>query len=89
MQTQQGDGRTRAHAYAKLMAACFFLLGVVNLLNREWPGAAFFLAGGVIVLKGREIDRWPKAARYLVVLAVAALAVATLVRIVLKLKAGM
>jgi hypothetical protein len=88
MQTQQGDERPRSHAYAKLMAGCFFLLGAMNLLSRDWLGASLFLAGGVVVLKGREIDRWPKAARYLVVLAVGALAVAALVRIILKLRAG-
>ena len=86
MQTQQGDGRPRA--YTKLMAVIFFLLGALNLLNREWALAGVFILGGLVNLKGREIDRWPKAARYLLFILLAALAVAAFVRIILKLKAG-
>jgi hypothetical protein len=89
MQTQQDDGRPRGNALTWLMVGCFLLLGAVNLLNRDWLSAALFLLGGLTVLKGREIDRWPRAPRYLFVLAVAALAVALFVRIVLRLRAVM
>lgn len=89
MRTQQGDGgRPRANAYTKFMAVIFLLLGGINLLNREWVAAALFVLSGLVVLKGREVEGWPKAARYLVLLVLAALAVATFVRIILRLKAG-
>ena len=88
MQTQQDDSRPRGNALTSLMVGCFLLLGAVNLLNRDWLSAALFLLGGIVILKGRELDRWPKAPRYLFVLAVAALAVAVLIRIVLRLRAG-
>ena len=88
MQTQDDGGRPRSRSYAALMAGCFFLLGAVNLLNRAWLEGALFISGGLVVLKGREIERWPKAARSLVVVAVAGLAVAVFVRLVLKLAAG-
>jgi hypothetical protein len=70
------------------MAGCFFLLGAINLLNRARLEGALFISGGLVVLKGREIDRWPRAARYLVIIVVAGLAVAVFVRLVLKLAAG-
>ena len=88
MQTQQGDGQPRMRAYTTLMGVLFFLLAGANLLNRDWLIGALFLLGGFAFLKGREIDRWPKAARYLIVIAAVALAVAVLVRIVLRIKAG-
>jgi hypothetical protein len=88
MQTQDDGGRPGARTFAALMAGCFFLLGVINLLNRAWLEGALFISGGLVVLKGREIDRWPRAARHLVIVVVGALAVAVCVRLVLKLAAG-
>lgn len=88
MQTQDDGGRPGARTFTALMAGCFFLLGVINLLNRDWPAGALFLSAGLVVLKGREMDRWPRAARYLITCAVGALAVAVCVRLVLKLAAG-
>lgn len=88
METQKGDGRPRGNALTWLIVGCFFLLGAINLLERDWLAGALFLSGGLVVLKGRELERGPKAVRYLVVLAVAALAVAMLVRVVLRIRAG-
>ena len=88
MQTQDDGGRPRSRSYTTLMAGCFFLLGALNLLNRAWLEGALFISGGLVVLKGREIERWPKAARSLVVVVVAGLAGAVFVRLVLKLAAG-
>jgi len=87
-QTQNDGGRPRARSYTTLMAGCFLLLGVINLLGRDWLEAALFLSAALVVFKGGEIERWPKAARYLVTLAVAALALAVLVRLILRLKAA-
>jgi ABC-type nitrate/sulfonate/bicarbonate transport system permease component len=61
--------------------------GGFNLLLGEWLRAAFFLGVGFVFLKGREIDRWPKAARYLIIVVVVALSVAMFVRLIFDAKA--
>jgi len=54
----------------------------VELLLGEWLSAAFYLACGFFFFKGREIDRWPKLARVLVIIALAALGVAMVVSLI-------
>jgi hypothetical protein len=71
-----------------LTAAIFFLAGGLNLLLAKWLDAAFFLAGGFVFLKGREMERWPRAVRYLFIVALAALAAAMFLKLFLDLKAG-
>lgn len=88
MNTRTGGGRRGGRAPAVVMSVCFLLLAALNLLRGEWLGALFFAGGGLITLERRRVDRWPRAARYAVVLALAAAGVAMLVRIVLRLRAG-
>ena len=88
MQTQKGGGRPRERTFTLLAVGSFFLLAALNLLRGEWLGAAFFLSGGLVFLERRRVDRWPKPARYLVTLALAALAVAMFVRLVMRARGG-
>jgi hypothetical protein len=81
-----GD-QPRQRGIVLLTAICLFAVGGFDLLLGEWLSAAFFVAGGFVFLKGREIERWPKAARYLITFALAALAVAMFVKLILQLKA--
>ena len=76
----------RPRAIMLLTAVLFILTGGLNLLAGEWLSAAFFLAGGFVFFKGKEIERWPKAARALVIVVLAALAVAMFVRLVQRAK---
>jgi hypothetical protein len=87
METRPDDDAPRASGLSLLTAVIFFVAGGFNLLLGEWLSATFFLVGGFIFLKGREINRWPKTARYLVTIALAALAVAMFVKLILDLKA--
>ena len=88
MTTRKDDGRSRARTFTALTAGCFFLLALLNLLRGEWLGAVFFASGGLIFLERRRVDRWPKAARYLIFLLLGALAVAMLVRVVQRWQGG-
>ena len=84
--TRPEDEGPRRNTAMLLAAVLFILTGGVNLLLGEWLSGAFFLAGGFVFLKGKEIDRWPKAARVLLVIALAALAVAMFLRLIVKFK---
>jgi len=68
-------------------SAVFALTGGLNLLLGEWLSAAFFLAAGFVFFKNREIERWPAAARALLIIVLVALAVAMFVRLISKFKA--
>lgn len=57
--------------------AGFALPFAMYLLQGKWLMAAFFLATGFLVMKGRKIDGWPKAAQYVLIFLYAALWVAT------------
>jgi hypothetical protein len=71
----------------RLLAGVGFSVAFVfHLLRGRWVSAAFFLAVGFLFLKGDEIDRWPKAARYLLILVYAALAVGMLVNLIFDIK---
>jgi hypothetical protein len=83
------DDQPRPNVLVLLTAITMFLAGGFNLLLGEWLSATFFITGGFIFLKGREIERLPKAARYLVTLALALLAVAMFVKLIFQLKAHM
>jgi predicted small integral membrane protein len=87
METRPADEQARPRGIALLTAVCLFAVGGVNLLLGEWLTTAFYLVGGFAFLKGREIERWPKAARYLFTIALAALAVAMFVKLIFQLKA--
>jgi hypothetical protein len=88
MQTKPGDDEhPRARSIMLLTAACFVLVGGIDLLLSEWLSGVFFLFGAFFFLKGRDIGRWPKAARVLILLAFAALAVAMFVSLIIKFKA--
>jgi hypothetical protein len=76
----------RPRTLAPLASVIFILAGGLNLLSGEWLSAAFFLAGGFVFFKGREIERWPKAARALLIIVLAALAVAMFVTLTFKMK---
>ena len=79
-----GGGPSRAHRAVWL--AGFAVAFAVNLLRGRWLTAAFFLAVGFVFVKGREIDGWPKAGRYLFILVYAALAVWMLVELIQELR---
>jgi hypothetical protein len=87
LQTRPTGNQPRQRGILLLTAVIFFVTGGFNLLLGEWLRAAFFLAGGFVFLKSREIDRWPKAARYLVIVVFAALSVAMFVRLIFDAKA--
>jgi hypothetical protein len=84
---RDGDENPRRRTILLMTSILFILAGGLNLLIGEWLSAAFFLAGGFVFLKGREIDRWPKAARVLVIVALALLAVAMFIRLIQRFKA--
>ena len=79
-------GGALSRAFKALALAGFALSFAFNLLRGRWLTAAFFLAVGVVFLKGREIDGWPKAARALVILVYAALAVGMFFQLISDLK---
>ena len=83
----KGGGKT-SRLMRVLAGAGFSLAFVVNLLRGRWVTAAFFLAVGFLFLKGDEIDRWPKTARYLLILVYAALGVGMLLNLVFDIKAN-
>ena len=81
------DGESpRRRSLVILTAVIFALNGGIYLFSGEWVSAAFFLAVGFFFYKGKEVERWPKAARVVAVVALAALGVAMLVRLVQRLK---
>ena len=84
MSTRPREERPRT--LVLLTSVIFILTGGLNLLLGEWLSAAFFLAGGFVFYKNREVDRWPKAARALVIVVLAALAVAMFVRLIQRFK---
>ena len=91
METHEGraaeGGGTPSRALRAMALAGFALLFGLHLLRGRWVTAAFFLAVAALFLKGREIDGWPKAARVLVVLVYAALAVGMFFQLIADLKA--
>jgi hypothetical protein len=84
MSTRPREERPRT--LVLLTSVIFILTGGLNLVLGEWLSAAFFLTGGFVFFKGKEIERWPKAARALVIILLAALAVAMFVKMALKMK---
>ena len=80
-----GGGR-RSRVLRAVWLVGFAVAFAVNLVRGRWLTAAFFVAVGFVTLKGRELDRWPKAALYLFILIYAALAVAMLVQLIQDLK---
>lgn len=70
-----------------LAAATFFLLCGFNLYLGKWLYAAFHFMAGFLVLKGKAIERWPRAARYLLIIAYAAVAVAMFFQLIFDVKA--
>jgi hypothetical protein len=82
------DGGGPSRVLRVLAVVGFSLAFVINLLRGRWVTAAFFVAVGLLFLKGRAIDRWPKPARYLLIAVYAALAVGTFVTLILDLKAN-
>jgi hypothetical protein len=80
--TEEGRPRTAR----LLMLVPSLLLVVINLLDGEWVGAAFFLVCGFFFLKHREVDRWPIAARVLLLIALVVLGVAMIVRLIQRAK---
>lgn len=69
-----------------ISSGLFIFAGGVELLLGEWLSAAFYLACGFVFFKGRDLERWPKAARVLVIIVLAALAVAMFVSLIQKAK---
>jgi hypothetical protein len=53
-----------------------------QLLRGRWLTAAFFLAVGILFLKGRKIDGWPKPVRVVLIIVYAALAAAMFVQLI-------
>jgi peptidoglycan/LPS O-acetylase OafA/YrhL len=86
MSTRPEDENPRRRMLLLLTVAVFALTGGLNLLSGEWLSAAFFLAGAFVFFKGKELDRWPKAARVILIIAFAALAVAMFVSLIQKAK---
>lgn len=80
------DENPRRRATLLLASVTFILTGGLNLLLGKWLSAAFFFAGGFFFYKGKEIDRWPKAVRALVIIALAALGVAMVVNFIVEIK---
>ena len=96
--TRRGDARVRGEGVSPraeegrprtlrlLMPVPFLLSCGLDLMAGEWLTAAFYLAAGFFLFKGRDIERWPKAARAVAVLAFAALCVAAFVRLIQRAK---
>ena len=87
MATPLTDDKPHARVVMYVAAAAFFLAGVVNLLVPNWLNTAFYFAGGLLFLFGKGIDRLPRAARYLIVIVFAALAVAMFVELIVGFRA--
>jgi uncharacterized protein YqgC (DUF456 family) len=87
METRLTDDKPRARIIMYVAAVAFFLAGVVNLLVPNWLNTAFYFAGGLLFLFGKGIDRLPRAARYLIVVIFAALAVAMFVEMIVGFRA--
>jgi Na+/phosphate symporter len=82
------DGNPRRRMILLITSGLFILAGGVDLLRGEWLSAAFFLAGGFVFFRGKELERWPKAARVIIIIAFAALSVAMLISLIQKAKRG-
>ena len=92
METRDGrraeDGGGKTARVLKVVGLAGVAVAFVSeLLRGRWLGAAFFLATGLLFLKGREADDWPKAVRYPLVVLYAALAVAMFVQLIQESKA--
>jgi uncharacterized membrane protein YjjP (DUF1212 family) len=84
-----GEAGPKTPRWLRVLGAVGFSLAfIIHLLQGRWVTAAFFVAVGFLFLKGREIDRWPKAARYLLIAVYAALAVGTFVTLTLDIKSN-
>jgi hypothetical protein len=76
----------RARALMLAAAAILLLAGVVELVLARWLIAAFDLCVGLFFWKGRAIERWPRVARILFIICLAALGVAMVVKLTLDMK---
>jgi hypothetical protein len=83
METLHREGQAPWRALKLATLVGFPTLLVTNLLLGDWLGAAYIFAAGFVFVVGRRIDRWPRPARYLVVLLLAALSAAMFVRLIL------
>lgn len=69
-----------------LTAVAFIFLCGLNLYLGKWLYATFNLMVAFFFLKGNAIERWPRAARYLLIVAYAVVTVALFVSLVSDMK---
>ena len=83
---RNADENPRRRMTLLITSGFFILAGGVELLLGEWLSAAFYLACGFVFFKGKELERWPKAARVIIIIALMALGVAMVVSLIQKAK---